>query len=583
MKYQTSILIPARNEEWLGRTIQDVLENTSEACEIVAVLDGAWPTEPIPSHPRVTLIHHAVSIGQRAAINEAAMLSKADYVCKLDAHCRVDKDFDLKLAADCQPNWIISPRLYNLHVFNWKHLPCGTETYQGPIPTACNECSEQGEFERVIVWQPRWNRMTDFMRFDSDLHFQYWRDFKNRPEGKPDLAPTMSILGACWFLPRKLFWELDGCDTAHGSWGQQGTEMAAKVRCFGGEMIASKKVWFSHLFRTQSGFQFPYPLSHKQTEHARQYSKKFWRERQWTKARIPLSAIVERFAPVPGWSDESLAELKASESGAKQFALAQVVEQKGKYIESAADTGLTKGVVYYTENKCPEPIFTAAQKQLSRSLNGHQLVSVSLKPIDFGDNIVLGMERGYVTMFNQILAGLSHLDTDFAFLCEHDCLYPPEHFSFTPPRHDAYFYDENVWRLDAFTGRAWFHCHRSVSGLCADRRLLIDHYRERIARIEKEGFSYRNGFEPGTRSTRHNGYDDFKALSWFSKVPYIDLRHDKNLTKTLRKPEDYRNAKYAAGWTESDRVPGWGVTEGRMEQFLAGIVEGKINSGNSLE
>jgi len=114
VKYQTSILIPARNEEWLGRTIADVLKNTSEGCEVIAVLDGAWPAEPITPHPRLTLIHHAVSIGQRAAINEAASLSTADYVCKLDAHCRVDKDFDQKLVADCQPDWIISPRLYNL-------------------------------------------------------------------------------------------------------------------------------------------------------------------------------------------------------------------------------------------------------------------------------------------------------------------------------------------------------------------------------------------------------------------------------------------------------------------------------------
>lgn len=574
--FELDILIPARNEEWLGHTIQDVLDHTSEACGVIAVLDGAWPVSPIPSHPRVTLIHRSVSIGQRAAINEAARASRARYVCKLDAHCRVDQDFDQKLIQSHETGTVVVPRLYNLHVFDWACTKCGHRTYQGPRLTHCANCNEDDEHERIVVWQPRWNRRTDFMRFDSDLKFQYWSALADRPESKGDIADTMSLLGACFFMEREHFWEMDGCDTDTGSWGQQGTEVSGKVWCSGGRLRVNKLTWYSHLFRTQGGFGFPFPITHAQTEAARDYSKRFWRESRWKKAVRPLSSVVEQFWPVPGWDEQALDELKRSEAGHKvQLAIVKHIEtHPPKFVESAPDTGLTLGICYYTENECPEPVYSAVQKQLLRCINGNELVSVSLKPIDFGDNIVLGLERGYVTMFQQILAGISLLNTDFVALAEHDVLYSKEHFQFRPPRRDCYYYNQNLWQVSAVDGRALFRYRRSTSQLIADRRLLIDHYRERIARIEKEGFSYKNGFEPGTRRVSHGGYDDLRAEDFWAAKPNIDIRdHGRNLTKTVWHRNSFRNIKYTAGWAESDRIPGWhGISRGRFGKWLAEVV-----------
>lgn len=572
-RYNLSVIIPSRNEMFLQRTVDDVLKNRRGDTEVIVIADENWPAPPgLKNHPDVTMLNWSrTSIGQRAGINQAARVSKAKYIMKLDAHCRVDEGFDVKLIADCEYEDVIVPRLYNLHGFDWKCKRCGLRTYQGPQPTHCSACKQDTEHIMRMVWEPRWNRVTDSMRFDSELHFQYWRGFnKERPEGQGDITPTMSLLGACWFLHRERYWELDGSDEEHGSWGQQGTEIACKAWLSGGRLLCNKKTWYSHLFRTQPGFTFPYKISHAQTERAREYSKRFWREGRWSKAVMPLSALVEKFWPVPGWTEHALEELKATEQGRRvQFAIAREVERNPKHVESAPDTGLTKGIVYYTENRCREPIFSAVQEQLKRVTNGHQIVSVSLKPIDFGENFVLGLERGYVTMFRQILMGLSQLDTDFAFLCEHDALYSKEHFDFTPPRNDTYYYDENVWRVSARTGQALFHYHRSVSMMVANRRLLIDHYRERLARIEKEGFSYRNGFEPGVRRISHGGYDNYPAASYFSARPCIDIRdHGTNLTKTNWKKDQYRNPKYTAGWTESESVPGWGVTKDRFADFL---------------
>lgn len=80
MSFSLSVLIAARNEMFLQRTIEDVLENSGDGTEVIAVLDGYWPDPGMPTHPRVTLIHHEESRGQRGAVNEAARVSRAPYI-----------------------------------------------------------------------------------------------------------------------------------------------------------------------------------------------------------------------------------------------------------------------------------------------------------------------------------------------------------------------------------------------------------------------------------------------------------------------------------------------------------------------
>ena len=83
-----SVIIPSRNELFLAKTIEDVLSHIELDTEIIAVLDGAWSDPPVADNPRLTLIHHSRSVGQRAACNEAARLSQAKYIMKLDGSQR---------------------------------------------------------------------------------------------------------------------------------------------------------------------------------------------------------------------------------------------------------------------------------------------------------------------------------------------------------------------------------------------------------------------------------------------------------------------------------------------------------------
>jgi len=174
-----------------------------------------------------------------------------------------------------------------------------------------------------------------------------------------------------------------------------------------------------------------------------------------------------------------------------------------------------------------------------------------------GDNIVLPLERGYLTLFKQILAGLEALDTDYVFFAEHDILYHPSHFQFIPAESEKFYYNIAVWKVRMSDGHGLHYDCQQLSGLCANRELLLKHYRKRVELVEANGYSRSMGFEPGTHN-RKERVDDYKAESWKSEYPNIDLRHENNLTKSRWTKAEFRNQKYTEGWIENDKVPGWG-------------------------
>jgi len=717
-KYLLSVLIPARNELFLARTVEDIIENSNDFTEVILVCDGNWPDPPVQDHPRVTMIYHSESIGQRAATNEAAKLSRAKYVMKCDAHCSFAKDFDKVLVKDMQNDWTMVPVMKNLHAFDWV-CPDGHRRYQSPSGP-CTQCGKPTT--RDIIWFAKNNPQSTSYLFDSEPHFQYFKDFKNRDIYKYQkdnfgLTETMSLQGSCWMLTRDKYFELDVCDEGFGSWGSQGIEIAVKTWLSGGRVIVNHKTSYGHQFRTQGGdFGFPYQLSGRQVQHAKKRSKEIFFKNKWPKQVRNLSWLLKKFWPVPGWTEEelvslSMADLPGLDSGNYFFTMGNMVsptllsianrapswdsdlfrrewmsiitmglptvdisnctetlkhmfpmedqfqmggitaegtftnmmENRSGRLSSTILQGLNKpsvdkpmdksnishksdisiaipisstvpdptscgitninlgensinnisgqserlgeiltsshkdflsaevkvhngekfSIVYYTDCRGDIRILDAVRKQIDLCRNGNEVISVSLKPVKWGKNIVLNLERSVLTMFKQILAGIEACTNSQVFLCEHDVLYHPSHFEFVPPKDDVFYYDENRWFVDLATGRALFYHACSTSLLVANRELLVEHYRKRVERVEKEGFTLRLGYEPGNHPYPR-GVDFYTRATYFAKCPSIDIRHGKNLTPSRWSKEQFRNKRNLYAWTEKsmhDDLPGWGKVE----------------------
>ncbi|MBI1864015.1 glycosyltransferase, partial [Candidatus Woesebacteria bacterium] len=64
-----SVVIPSYKDPLLHKTIDSLLENAEGEIEIIAVLDGYWPSTPIKNEERVRVLHLGKNRGMRRAIN----------------------------------------------------------------------------------------------------------------------------------------------------------------------------------------------------------------------------------------------------------------------------------------------------------------------------------------------------------------------------------------------------------------------------------------------------------------------------------------------------------------------------------
>ena len=529
MNKKLSILITSRNEEWLSNTIDDILANKEAETEIIVGLDGQWAITPLKQHKDVTIFYSPISIGQRGMINQLCRLSKAKYIMKVDAHCSFDKGFDkkmIKAMEEVGDNVCMVPIMKNLHVFDWVCEHCGHRRYQGKSGL-CEFCG--GQEKKEIIWKGKDSPNSVSYCFDTEPHFQYFKEYSKRPEYKKMLAETgltetMSLQGSFFMMTRNKYWELNIGNENFGSWGSQGIQISLSFWLSGGRVICNHNCWYAHMFRTQGGsFGFPYKLSGKQVQHAKQLAKDLFFNCKFEKQTKPLSWLIEKFSPVYKWTDEDLEKLKENERKIGRFAI--------------SDKKISKGIIYYTDNQCPVKIAKKVQKQL-RSI-GLPIVSSSLKKMPhFGDNIHIKEKRGIHAYFTQILTALEASKSDIIFFSEQDCLYPPEHFNFTPSKEDTFYFNTNVYKVEYGTGRALKvdNCQQ-VSGMCCYRDIAIRYYKNKLKQVEENKFD--GHYEP-----QHN------RESWKSETPIIDIRHSNNLTKNRWDKKEFRNKKNTEGWKE---------------------------------
>ncbi len=266
-----SIIIPSRNEIFLEKTIQNLLDNATGEIEILVVLDGYNPPER-NTDPRVRYIHHEPGIGMRAGINSAAKMAKGEFLMKIDAHCMVDSGFDQKLTVDCTDNTVVIPRRYKLDEDKW----------------SIKESEPPVDYEHFIY--P--------LKFDPiSLHGFRW---KERAESRKDILidDTLSFQGSCWFMKKSHF-DKHGFLTIEGYNGlpqQEAEEIGLTTWLSGGRVVVNKKTWYAHLFKGAKHGR-GYFIDRGQTRDCYRFSYNHWVNEN----KEGFIQLIEKFWPIPGW------------------------------------------------------------------------------------------------------------------------------------------------------------------------------------------------------------------------------------------------------------------------------------------
>lgn len=220
-----SVVIPSYKDPCLVKTIGSLLESSElgEALEIIAVLDGYWPTFQLVNHPLVRYVHLGANRGMRGAINAGVMVSRGEFLMRTDEHCLFAPGFDRVMTEACRPNWIMTARRYFLDPVKWAVM------------------ADQGyvDYEKLVI--------QDEVKFAG----QRWRR-RDRERRHKTLDRTMAMQGSCWVMPRawwdRVIGELQ--TEGYGPLYQDSHEMVFKAWQAGGELMLHKGTWFAHKHRS---------------------------------------------------------------------------------------------------------------------------------------------------------------------------------------------------------------------------------------------------------------------------------------------------------------------------------------------
>ena len=279
----TSVVIPARNEQFLPQTIEDLLAKARGEIEIIAVLDGYWPAEVIDDK-RVSYVHFSDPQGMRGAINAGAAIAKGTYLMKCDAHCMFDEGYDIKLAADLEPDWIAVPTRYSLDAEKWERK------HKKPI-------------EYMYLCAP--TNPGDFG--GPSLHGREWRDKQNDPALKAVLIDDlMSAQGSCWFMHRDYFHWLELLDDVnYGHFCFEFQEVGLKCWLSGGRIVRNKKTWYAHLHKGRK-YGRGWPLAKSVLAKGAAFSNQWMDGKLWHKQDRDIRWLIHKFWPTPTWTEESV-------------------------------------------------------------------------------------------------------------------------------------------------------------------------------------------------------------------------------------------------------------------------------------
>lgn len=293
MTHKTSIIIPARNEVFLAKTVADIYAKATGEIEVIVVLDGYWPNPPLPERSTLSQVHHTESRGMRASINTGAALATGKYLLKCDAHVMFEHSFDETLKADCEDDWIVVPRRYALDADNWVLR------------------SDRSAVDYHYLTYP-------FEKPDHiGLHGKPWKE-RAKERASITVDDEMSSQGSCWFMQKAYFERFDGMqEDGYGSFTQEFQQLGMRTWLSGGRVVVNKKTWYAHLWKKHRGYSLP---SGEQQRGAL-FSADYWVNNRWAQRTHDFQWLIEKFSPVPGWfqtdvlpgDKESLAMLAPSQ------------------------------------------------------------------------------------------------------------------------------------------------------------------------------------------------------------------------------------------------------------------------------
>lgn len=251
-----SVIIPARQEPYINKTIESLYDNASGEIEVIVILDG----ENADIDSRAKVILHPAPLGRRVCMNEGAAISRGEYLLHIDAHCSMTPEWDKRLQEVCADNTLVVS-----------------------VIAAMNE----------ETWQIKPRHYYTFVSLDKNLVEHWWGEYKELSDCTVT-EETMALTGCGWMIRKDYYQSLGGCDESLGQLGHLGPEWALQVWCNSGKLLLRTDVFCGHVFACNSKKIQPY--------NPQKISDADFRDRMYAKYGDKIEWLRKKFNP-PQWDE----------------------------------------------------------------------------------------------------------------------------------------------------------------------------------------------------------------------------------------------------------------------------------------
>src|SRR3990167_2971285 len=287
---RVSVIIPARNEAHLQKTVTGLLTNAAGDLEVIVVLDGGpWPDPPLD--PRAIVVRHNEPRGMRPSINEAAEIASGQYLMKCDGHMIFGEGYDEIMKADCAEDWLVVPTRHSIDANAWER-----------------------DGEQAAVRRRDWNYhfmshpFRDSM-YGSGFHAvtTTWDQNRrlNAERAHIRVDDLMSFQGSCWFQHTANFHRLGPLDSTHlGAFYQEAQQVGLRQWITGGRCVITKSTFGAHWHKGKDsvgadgrqgrGFR----LDLREKRRAEAFYTDYWINNRYPGATRTFDSLIEQFWPL---------------------------------------------------------------------------------------------------------------------------------------------------------------------------------------------------------------------------------------------------------------------------------------------
>jgi len=245
-------------------------------------------------------------------------------------------------------------------------------------------------------------------------------------------------------------------------------------------------------------------------------------------------------------------------------------------------------LIYYTDNSMDEDVAKRIREYaLEVTQNKYPVVSVSQKPIDFGENICIGeVGKSKYNLWKQVLIAAQAAKTKYVACIEDDTLYSPDYFTYRPAD-DVISYEGNYWFVQPGGRDYYWRLGKKYQlggqfGCISNRQLIVDNLAVRYSMYTKDPYLDPNYMsrvrrhdrvhfgEPGRNYDRQYKIYDSKSEVFFSNNPCVVFIHTKSLG--FRGFTKHHLKKYGYPTVENTAVylPQFGTPKDIFDRFWRG-------------